>query len=197
MNVLHGVTGSVATKVSLKFSAEYDKYPHIARLVTTKSSEYFEPSTWAFDKSYDDEDEWLRYQHDGKVLHIELTQWADALVIAPCSANTLAKLANGLCDNLLTCCARAWDVRRKPMIVAPAMNTKMWEHPVTHGHYRKLESWGIKIVYPVEKLLFCGDYGYGAMEDVSEIIKVTDAELQKYQKNVLDKQKKTANIPAQ
>lgn len=196
MNVLHGVTGSVATKVSLKFAAEYDKSPHIARLVTTKSSEHFKPSTWAFDRSYDDEDEWRRYHDDNEVLHIELSQWADIMVIAPCSANTLAKLANGLCDNLLTCCARAWDIRHKPMVIAPVMNSMMWHHPVTHGQIRLLESWGVRIEYPVEKLLFCGDVGMGAMEQVDRIVRTVDGLLEDYQIK-LDKKKKPAIIPAQ
>lgn len=59
------------------------------------------------------------------VLHIELRRWADVLVLAPLSANTMAKVAHGLCDNLLTSVVRAWDYA-KPMIVAPAMNTYMW-----------------------------------------------------------------------
>jgi len=64
------------------------------------------------------------------VLHIDLAKWADIFVIAPCSANTLAKLAYGICDNLLTSVARAWDADR-PLVIAPAMNTHMWTHPHT------------------------------------------------------------------
>lgn len=80
----------------------------------------------------DDEKEWLMWEKLGdEVLHIELRRWADAFVIAPLSANTLAKLANGLCDNALTCTARAWDPSEAPLIAAPAMNTVMWEHPLT------------------------------------------------------------------
>jgi len=86
-----------------------------------------------------DQLEWAswRSRADG-VLHVSLRRWADVLVIAPLSANTLAKLAGGLCDNLLTCIARAWDVSR-PLLVAPAMNTAMWEHPLTE------QVWAIRL----------------------------------------------------
>jgi hypothetical protein len=63
----------------------------------------------------------------------QLRRWADVLLIAPLSANTMAKLCAGLCDNLLTCVARAWEVGRKPVVVAPAMNTAMWEHPLVRS----------------------------------------------------------------
>jgi phosphopantothenoylcysteine decarboxylase len=95
-------------------------------------------------------------------------------VIAPLSANTLAKMANGLCDNLLvcrlhhplliyilqTCVVRAWDFK-KPLIVAPAMNTLMWDHPFTEKHLKELTSLGVIVISPIEKLLACGDKGKG------------------------------------
>src|SRR4029077_9633241 len=71
--------------------------------------------------------------------HIELRRWADLLLVAPLDANTLAKLACGLSDNCLTCVARAWDPLR-PVVLAPAMNTLMWEHPLTLRHLRQLAS---------------------------------------------------------
>ena len=72
-----------------------------------------------------------------EVLHIELRRWADVLLIAPLDANTLAKLAVGLSDNCLTCVWRAWDPVR-PVILAPAMNTLMWEHAITARHLSQL-----------------------------------------------------------
>ena len=90
-----------------------------------------------------DEDEWpgqdigRHYERDDPVLHIELRRWAEVLVIAPLDANTLAKLAAGLADNCLTCVWRAWDPNR-PVILAPAMNTLMWEHPLTAQHLRQI-----------------------------------------------------------
>lgn len=82
-----------------------------------------------------DEMDWLLWEKLGdEVLHVELRRWADAYLIAPLSANTLGKLANGLCDNMVTCTARAWDPANKPLVVAPAMNTFMWDHPLTSRH---------------------------------------------------------------
>jgi len=108
---------------------------------------------------YLDEDEWaFRKVREDTVLHIQLRKWADLTLIAPLSANTLAKLANGICDNLLTSFARAWDIR-KPFVVAPAMNTFMWEHPFTGNQLKVLETLNIKIISPVSKVLACGDTG--------------------------------------
>ncbi len=146
-----------------------------------------------------DEDEWpgrdhgSRYRRDDPVLHIELRRWADLFLIAPLDANTLAKLAAGLADNCLTCVWRAWDPAR-PVILAPAMNTLMWEHPLTSRHLRQLAvdagagsalehldveeliDWinrscpKLHIVPPVSKRLACGDIGVGAMAEVREIV---------------------------
>ena len=65
------------------------------------------------------------------MLHIELRKLSSMMIVAPLSANTMAKFANGLCDNLLSCVFRAWDFETKPVIVAPSMNTFMYEHPIT------------------------------------------------------------------
>merc|ERR1712127_212192 len=83
------------------------------------------------------EDEWKDWNCLGDpVLHIFLRDWADVAVVAPLSAHTLAKISNGLCDDPLTNCLRAWDYghghrKGKPIIYAPAMNTAMWIHPLT------------------------------------------------------------------
>lgn len=92
------------------------------------------------------------------------------LVFAPLDANSLAKLGNGLCDNLATCIARAWPLGEKPFIVAPAMNTAMWKHPITSIHISSLKEWGVEVVEPIRKTLACGETGVGAMEGHSEIV---------------------------
>jgi phosphopantothenoylcysteine decarboxylase len=125
-------------------------------------------------------------------LHIEFRRWADLLVVAPLDANTLAKLALGFSDNFLTCLYRAWDFQ-KPVVLAPAMNTLMWESPVTKRHLGQIledrgdgaspGNWtlgeadavfarhapGIILVPPQAKRLACGDIGQGAMAEVVAI----------------------------
>ncbi|POM76869.1 Phosphopantothenoylcysteine decarboxylase [Phytophthora palmivora] len=120
-----------------------------------------------------DEDEWEAWNVVGdSVRHIELKDWADVMLLAPMSANTLGKLANGLADNLLTCIARAW-IMTKPFIFAPAMNTDMWNHPITATHLRVLDEFGYKMVPPVEKKLACGVVGNGGLATVDSIVAFT------------------------
>eukprot|EP00439_Symbiodinium_sp_Y106_P049611 s1182_g6.t1 len=118
-----------------------------------------------------DIDEWDGYEDvsSDSVVHIELRRWADVALVAPCSANTLAKLALGLCDNLATSFLRAWDPE-KPLLIAPAMNTLMWEHPSTAQHLNTLQARGSIIIPPISKKLACGDVGRGALASVSDIL---------------------------
>ena len=146
------------------------------------------------DGLYRDEDEWDKpWIRGDSILHIELRRWADILVIAPLSANSMAKMTAGLADNLLLSVVRAWDTdgeteggRKKRIILAPAMNTAMWRHPVTRKQIQVLEEdWAvdqehngwIELLRPVEKTLACGDTGNGAMREWSEIISVIEVRL--------------------
>ncbi|CAK0786727.1 hypothetical protein CVIRNUC_009941 [Coccomyxa viridis] len=122
-----------------------------------------------------DEEEWREWKVVGDpVMHIELRRWADCLVIAPLSANTLAKVAQGLCDNLLTCVFRAWDFSR-PLLVAPAMNTFMWDSPFTATHLEALQRLGVAIIPPISKKLACGDVGDGALAEPQAIAEAVRA----------------------
>lgn len=174
MKILHGFTGSVASILLKKFKKTYEEAGHEVNYMFTNSANYFTLGHTAnvfgptAQNLWDDKMEWEYYTKHNKVLHIDLVKDSDRLVIAPLSANTLAKIANGICDNLLTCVARAWDFD-KPFTVAPAMNTKMWNHPITKEHIAKIKSWGIKVIDPISKELFCGDVGIGAMADISTI----------------------------
>ncbi|XP_029420962.1 phosphopantothenoylcysteine decarboxylase isoform X2 [Nannospalax galili] len=103
------------------------------------------------------------------VLHIDLRRWADLMLVAPLDANTLGKVASGICDNLLTCVIRAWD-RSKPLLFCPAMNTAMWEHPLTAQQVGQLKSFGYMEIPCVSKKLVCGDQGPGAMAEVETIV---------------------------
>ncbi|WVQ67630.1 uncharacterized protein L199_005833 [Kwoniella botswanensis] len=119
-----------------------------------------------------DEDEWSDWKKVGEpILHIELRRWADLVVIAPCSANTLAKIAGGLCDNLATSLLRALSPST-PVIVCPAMNTHMYQHKFTAKHLRILqEQLEYLILGPQGSgILACGDDGPGKMTDWREIV---------------------------
>ncbi|CAH3042976.1 unnamed protein product [Porites lobata] len=160
-NVLIGVTGSVA---SIKLSKLVEELlllpskPNIQVIATDCSTHFFDESKIRA-KVFRDKDEWEAWRTiQDPVLHIELRRWADLMVIAPLDANTMAKIANGLCDNLLTCTVRAWDMK-KPLLFCPAMNTFMWEHPITSSHVEQLVNIGYTHVPPIRKTLACGDTG--------------------------------------
>jgi phosphopantothenoylcysteine decarboxylase len=208
--VLLGVTGSVAALRTPELYGELRRAGHAVKVVATQAATYFfdtaslDPADPAQPRRNRevvilDEDEWpgrrmgRLYHREDPVLHIELRRWADVLVIAPLDANTLAKLANGLSDNCLTCVWRAWDPLR-PVVLAPAMNTLMWEHPLTGRHLRQLAAdagagevpadvdldglvrWinergvRLRVVAPQSKRLACGDVGMGAMAALDDIV---------------------------
>jgi phosphopantothenoylcysteine decarboxylase len=213
-NVLLGATGSVASvRVPVLFDALVAA-GHNVKVVATDAATYFfdvasvgKKPTESFESSKIrdpsvvilDADEWPgreagnTYQRGDSVLHIELRRWADLFAIAPLDANTLAKLAMGLCDNCLTCVWRAWDLS-KPVVLAPAMNTLMWQNPFTRRHLRAIaadfgaahipghldelqmiaqindRSRTLRIAPPVIKQLACGDIGTGGLAEVDEIV---------------------------
>uniref|UniRef100_A0A914CW95 Flavoprotein domain-containing protein n=1 Tax=Acrobeloides nanus TaxID=290746 RepID=A0A914CW95_9BILA len=176
-HLLIGVTGSVATIKLQELIAEIHKQSPpdkiVIKVVTTPNAmNFFNPIDLDEDV-FDDRDEWSMWQSRGDpVLHIELRKWADTLLIAPLDANSLAKIAHGLCDNLLTSLVRAWDFN-KPLYFAPAMNTAMWENPLTYQHMKTLkELLQFREIPPIEKELMCGDKGYGAMATVQMIASI-------------------------
>jgi phosphopantothenoylcysteine decarboxylase len=101
-----------------------------------------------------------------------LRRWADIVLVAPCSANTLSKIAHGLCDNLATSLLRAL-APTTPTYVFPAMNTLMYEHPLTAEHLRVIRDVvRYQVVGPIGKNLACGDVGLGAMTEWRDIVKI-------------------------
>lgn len=191
-NILLGVTGSVAAVKTPLLYETLRRPGHAVKVVATQASLYFfDPASIPRDSLVLDEDEWpgrsdgRRWQREDEVLHIQLRRWADILLLAPLDANTLAKLANGLADNCLTCVWRAWEPGR-PVVLAPAMNTLMWQHPATGRHLRQIASdmgalppselaldtmldWinahcpRLRVATPEDRRLACGDVGVGAM----------------------------------
>jgi phosphopantothenoylcysteine decarboxylase len=196
-NVLLGVTGSVAAIYTKELYEALRADGHSVKVVATDAARYFFATDTIGESAVVtvDADEWPgpQYQRGAPVLHIELRRWAELLLIAPLDANTLAKLALGLADNCLTCVYRAWD-RNRPLILAPAMNTLMWEHPATARHLRQIaedmgtgelpgrlsldeivawvnqQSSPLRIVAPITKRLACDDVGVGAMAERDAIV---------------------------
>lgn len=172
MKVLLGVTGSVAAIYTPELVQDLTAAGHEVKVVATESAvHFFDPA--AVPGLIRDADEWSpdRYRRGDPVLHIELRRWAEVLLVAPLDANTLAKFALGLCDNCLSCVYRAWD-RTRPIVLAPAMNTLMWDHPATARHLAQVEAdmGNVRIVSPQEKRLACDDVGMGAMASRPEIL---------------------------
>ncbi|KXJ28807.1 phosphopantothenoylcysteine decarboxylase [Exaiptasia diaphana] len=169
--VLICVTGSVATVKLGQLVGELLLSNKVeVQVVATENSTHFFKTEEIPVKVYRDKDEWQGWKKmRDPVLHIELRKWADVMVIAPLDANTMAKISTGICDNLLTCIVRAWDMK-KPLIFCPAMNTCMWDHPLTNTHVSVLCNLGYIYVPPIAKTLACGDTGVGAMADVRCIV---------------------------
>ncbi|KAB5574887.1 hypothetical protein PHYPO_G00214290 [Pangasianodon hypophthalmus] len=169
--VLLGVTGSVAALKLPLLVSQLLEIPGIdVRVVTTDHATHFYKVAEVPVRVYTDKDEWEMWKtRSDPVLHIELRRWADLLVIAPLDANTLGKIASGICDNLLTCIVRAWDMSR-PLLFCPAMNTAMWQHPITARQVATLQSFGYVEIPCISKKLVCGDEGKGAMAEVSTIV---------------------------
>jgi phosphopantothenoylcysteine decarboxylase / phosphopantothenate---cysteine ligase len=167
-NILLAVCGSIASYKSATLTRLLVKAGANVRIVMTKDachfitpltlstlsknpvfSEYFDPKTG----------EWNN--------HVELGLWADLLIIAPASANTLAKLANGLCDNLLTA---VYLSAKCPVYFAPAMDLDMWKHPATQKNIESLISYGNVMIKPAYGELASGLIGDGRMAEPEEII---------------------------
>ena len=113
-------------------------------------------------------------EHEHSIRHIGLTDEADILVIAPASANTISKIASGICDNLLTSLVCAFN---KPIVFAPAMNTNMWNNPFVQKNINKLLDVGYFMVCPENGELACGTIGVGRMADVERIFDRTNEAL--------------------
>lgn len=170
--ILIGVTGSVAAVKVPYLVKDLGQFADVRVIATDSALRFLTCEAPLPDciTLLGNEDEWRQWQNIGdEVMHIELRRWADVLLVAPLSANSLAKLAAGLCDNLLTCVVRAWDFKR-PLLVAPAMNTQMWDSSFTAKHLAVLQELGVEVIPPQVKRLACGDNGMGAMAAVSLIV---------------------------
>ena len=110
---------------------------------------------------------WTDDDFDGRIPHIKLSSWADVIAVAPCTANTLAKISHGLADNLLTSTIIASD---RPALIFPAMNEKMFDNKAAQSNIATLKARGFRVVQPSSGFLACGDSGKGRMPEPGEIL---------------------------
>lgn len=169
--IVLGVTGSIAAHKAVDIASQLTKAGHDIHVVMTADAQRFiTPLPFktlsrhpVVTDLYDEEEGW-------KPTHITLADTANLLLIAPATANIIAKLAHGLADDALSCIALALNPAAK-LIIAPAMNGKMWQHPATQQNLSTLKSRGADIVGPDAGMLSCGYEGVGRLETVDEIVK--------------------------
>ena len=168
--VVLGVTGSIAAHKAADLASLLTKAQCDVRVVMTADAQRFiTPLPFKTLTRHPvvtglyDEDE------GGKPVHIELADAADVLLIAPATANIIAKLAHGLADDALSCIALALNSQAK-MLIAPAMNGKMWLHPATQENVQVLKQRGAEFIGPDAGMLSCGYEGVGRLWPVEQIV---------------------------
>ena len=167
-HILLGVTGSIAGYKTADLASKLAQSGAKVDVLLTEAGEKFvTPLTFQSvtgRRAYTDKDLW---GHEAHVLHVSFGKTADLLVIAPCTADTIAKLANGIADNLLTVTALAATC---PLVIAPAMDGGMFNHPATQENLAKLKERGAIIIGPAEGHLASGLVGTGRMVEPVEIL---------------------------
>ena len=162
-NILLGVTGGIAAYKIANLASMLKKQKANVRVIMTKNAcQFITPITFetlTAQKVYTDT---FDRDFEFKVDHIELGKWADVFLIAPATANVIGKLANGIADDMLTTTALAM---RCPLVVAPAMNTAMYENRAVKHNIMKLRTNGMEIILPASGHLACGDTGAGKMPE--------------------------------
>src|SRR3954470_9099335 len=179
--ILLGVSGGISAYKAVELARLAIRAGHAVRVVQTEASERFvgratfEGITGAPVLVHEFEPDTARGAYPGDpapdhapIAHLELVRRADAVAVVPASANTLAKLATGLADNLLTSAALASEA---PLVIAPAMNDRMWAHPATQENVETLRRRGAAIVEPATgSLASRGEWGTGRLAEPPEIL---------------------------
>jgi phosphopantothenoylcysteine decarboxylase len=168
-NIVLGVTGSIAAYKAAELTSQLTKRDCDVHVVMTPDAlRFITPLAFktlsrhpVITDLYDEEEGW-------KPTHIKLADEADLLLIAPATANTIAKLAHGLANDALSCVALALNPQARTLI-APAMNGKMWLHPATQQNADILRSRGVQFIGPEEGLLSCGYEGLGRLWPVEKV----------------------------
>lgn len=169
VNIVLGVTGSIAAHKAADLASQLAKAgANVSVVMTADAQRFITPLPFktltrnpVVTGLYDEEEGW-------QPAHIRLADEADLLLIAPATANTLAKLALGLADDALTCIALALNPKAK-LLIAPAMNGKMWQHAATQAHVAILKARGAEFIGPDQGVLACGYEGLGRLWPVEAI----------------------------
>lgn len=168
-NILLGVSAGIAIYKSADLASRLTQRSHRVRTVMTPHAlRFMTPLTFRAVTGEPVFTDPFRDEISGDIAHISLGQWGDLLLIAPATADLIGKLAGGLGDNQLTATALAFS---GPVLLAPAMNDRMWAHPIVQDNLRRLrEVVGYRQVGPEAGHLACGTTGVGRMSDVAAII---------------------------
>ena len=164
------ITGSIASYKAADLVSSLKKQGHsVSVLMTKAATDFIQPLTLQVLSQDLVHLDVMQEPYPDQVNHIERGKETDLFIVAPATANTIAKLAHGFADNMVTSTALALP-DNIPKLLAPAMNTKMYNHPATQTNLKTLESYGYGIISPKESLLACGDFGSGALADLEIII---------------------------
>lgn len=164
------IGGGIAAYKSLELIRELKRRGIASRCILTEAGKQFvtpmSVAALSGDKVYDD---LFSLTDEAEMGHIELSRSADLIVVCPATANLMAKAAHGICDDLASTALLATD---KPVMMAPAMNVRMWQHPATQANLETLRSRGVTIVDPDEGDMACGEHGPGRL---AEPVRIADA----------------------
>ncbi len=165
--ILFIICGGISAYKSLETIRLFKKEnAEIKTILTRNAKEFVTPLSIASlsqGKVYDD---LFNLENETEMDHISLSRWADVIVIAPATANTISKLSSGSSEDLASSVVLASN---KQIFLVPAMNVRMWEHPSTRNHLKNLKDFGYKIIGPVTGDMACGEYGEGKMSDPADI----------------------------
>lgn len=166
--ILLGVCGGIAAYKSAYLVRELTQLGADVRVVMTQSAQQFlSPLLMQALSGNEVRVDLFDMQSEHAMGHIELARWADYLLIVPASANCLAKMAQGIADDLLS---TLYLVAETPVIVCPAMNRSMWAHPATKANYELLQERGVIFVGPEEGSQACGEHGLGRVSEAEQVV---------------------------
>lgn len=173
--IVLGVTGGIAAyKAAILCSRLVQAGALVDVVMTVASQKFITPLTFQALTHRPIYTDMFHIPDNENIPHIALADGADLLLIAPATANTMGKIANGLADNLLTAIALATPA---PLLLAPAMETDMWQHPATQANVQTLQVWGVTIVGPAEGRLASGALGQGRLVEPEEILEMAQVVL--------------------